>query len=114
MGAINRQINKLQIEIDKLKNELVEFEILKNDWLSGKRNMYMDYPRWRHPFHRTPMDWVNCRIYNIVSDIDKLRRKQRELLQERCWFECQYYRDLDLIDICELIRADGSISGMKL
>lgn len=72
-----------------------------------------DYPNWIHPFHRTPMDWVNWRISYASSELDKIRDKIKALTRERAWYEMMHYRPMYENDIRNEIHKNGFIIGVK-
>lgn len=114
MGKITNKINKLVEEREQLKDRIVEFAILKEDYMSGKRDMYEDYPNWRHPFHRTPMNWVNYMISSSVSKLTDINKKIDKLTTERDWYEVSDYRYFDVNSIEETILKGDIIIGIKL
>lgn len=113
MGAITKEIIRLKAENEKIKDDIVRFTRLKEYWTSGKGDMYEDYPNWRHPFHRTPMDWVTWKISERTNALEQNEKKLQKLYEERGWLEEEYYHPMDLIDILNAINSDGSIKCIK-
>lgn len=114
MGKITNRINELLNERERVKDRIVEFTILKDDYVSGRRDMHEDYPKWRHPFHRTPMDWVNYRISSSVSTLKDINKKIDKLTKERDWYEVMDYRYFDIDSIENAIMNGDTIIGIKL
>lgn len=114
MGKINNRINELLEKRERVKDQIVEFTFLKEDYISGKRDMCEDYPNWRHPFHRTPMDWVNYRISVSVSTLEDINKKIDKLTKERDWYEVIDYRYFNIDSIVNTILNGDIIIGIKL
>lgn len=113
MMTKEQRINKYKAEITVLKNQILEFTKLKNDYLTGKRDPEEDYPNWDHPFHRTPMDWIDWRIMNLTGTLKHHEELLQKVMEEREWFESRYYNPMYICDIEELIGRDGFIIGVK-
>lgn len=114
MSKINNEIRKIEAEMYELKNEIVDFTKLKTEYKVGLRDMNEDYPNWNHPFHRTPMDWIDFMIGSKSGQLELLRKRVNELVKEREWYECEccgYFRNEDLL---RAISEDGFIIGIKL
>ena len=114
MGKITNRINELLNERERVKDQIVEFTILKDDYVSGRRDMYEDYPKWRHLFHRTPMDWVNYRISSSILTLKDINKKIAKLTAERDWYEVTDYRYFDIDSIENTIMNGDTIIGIKL
>jgi hypothetical protein len=108
-------IKQYKAEIDRLNDELIELISLRHDYLTGKRNIYQDYPHWSHLFHKTPMDWLNWRIKHDDWLIKKYDEKIKEIYMNGLdWYEVEYYGPLYDGNIEDVINNDGFIIGIKL
>lgn len=114
MCDLANEIKKCKSEIERLETEVSDFDELRKDYLFGRRDQFKDYPNWKHPFHRTPMDWVNYMVGFKRSQLAKQEERLTELYKQRPAVMCEYFRELDIIDISEIIDKDGYIIGIKL
>lgn len=111
---ITKRIEKYEMEIERLKCEIVDFVNLKTDYEMGMRDIYEDYPNWNHPFHLTPMNWINWRIDSASHMLKSYQKKVKELYKKRDWLEVRYFHLVDEDEISEIINECGFVRGTKL
>ena len=109
---INSRIKKCKEELIELEEKNRYFRQMQVDYLTGRRNIRLDYPCWTHPFHRTPMAWIVWTIRITDGQIESKKDELMNLYRKRSWLESDYYC-LDFSDICEHIHKDGFITGTK-
>lgn len=112
--STREKINHCKQKIAEIDAEIKFFEDLKNDWITGKRNMYKDYPNWCSYSYRTPMEYVNTEIDILRTERRKfVKALQRIYREETYWFEIECNPET-MDDIVCNIYINGNIKGTKL
>lgn len=116
MYNVPKEVKRCREGIRRLEHELVDLRHQREEWLLDERKMYQDYPRWRHIFYRTPMDWINAKIDWMIPDEIKCLREKLDWLcrEKRAWFESEYYNMVSDDDIKETVDKIGYIVCIKL
>lgn len=108
------KINHCKQQIAEIDTELKYYEDLKNEWITGKRDMLKDYPYWCSHSYRTPIEYVNAMIGIFKAERRKfVKALQRIYREETYWFEIECNPET-MDDIVCNIYINGNIKGTKL
>ena len=117
---VMNEIKKCEVELEKVNNRILRNVKLKVDIETGKKTIYDEYPTiwanssFKRDFKGDAIKYLDYRIRCDRGLVQIIESKLKRLYAERVWFEVDYYRELDDVDIICIIEHDGIIHGTKL